>query len=288
MDTLESMRSFVQVVDASGFSKAARALGLPKSTVSRHVSRLEDRLGVRLLNRTTRSLALTDVGRAYYERSRRIIEDVDEAELAVTRLSDHPTGVLRITAPVTFGQNFLGDAIASFLRDHPDVSVETDLSDRLVDLVDEGYDVAVRVGKLADSALMARKLGSANIGYYASPAFLEANGTPTTTHELRKYEVFEYSFSRTNAGTGNANSRLRSNNGEVLRASAVAGLGIASLPQFIAAPYVHDKKLVPVLTNDTVAGGVYVLYPHNRHLSAKVRAFVDHLVACYTPNPPWQ
>ncbi|TNE89784.1 MAG: LysR family transcriptional regulator [Deltaproteobacteria bacterium] len=288
MDTLDSMRSFVRVVDTGGFSSAARELGLPKSTVSRQVSRLEDRLGVRLLNRTTRSLSLTDVGRAYYERSRRIVEDVDEAELAVTRLSDHPTGLLRVTAPLTFGQDFLGDPIASFLAANPDVDVEVDLSDRVVDLVDDGYDCAVRVGKLADSSMVARKLGPANIGLYASPAFLERHGTPSDEKDLRQLEVFQYSFSRSANATGVSTSRLRSNNGEVLREAAVAGLGVAQLPGFMAAPSVQKGELVPILPSLTSTGGVYVLYPHNRHLSAKVRAFVDHLVDCFTPEPPWE
>lgn len=287
MDTLESMRSFVHVVNLGGFSTAARHLGLPKSTVSRHISRLEDRLGVRLLNRTTRSLSLTDIGRSYYERTRRIIEDVDEAELAVTKLTDHATGMLRVTAPLTFGQTYLGKPVASFLQAHPDVSIEIDLSDRIVDVVEDGYDCAIRVGKLDDSSLIARKLGPANIGLYASPAFLAEHGTPTSDKQLRQLPIFQYSFSRTSAGSGVTKSRLRSNNGEMLKAAAVQGLGVAQLPGFIATPAVRRGELVPLMPQHTKDGGVHVLYPHSRHLSAKVRAFVDHLVGCFSPEPPW-
>lgn len=288
MDTLESMRSFVRVVDAGGFSSAARDLGLPKSTVSRQVSRLEDRLGVRLLNRTTRSLSLTDVGQSYYERCRRIVEDVSEAELAVTRLSDHPTGLLRVTAPLTFGQDFLGAPIASFLAEHDDVELQVDLTDRIVDVVEDGYDCAIRVGKLADSSMVARKLGPANISLYAAPSFLAKHGTPQDERELRQLEVFQYSFSRSATATGVSTSRLRTNNGEVLRAAAVAGLGVAQIPDFMAAASVARGQLVPILPALTSTGGVYALYPHNRHLSAKVRAFVDHLVSCFSPEAPWQ
>jgi DNA-binding transcriptional LysR family regulator len=287
MDTLESMRSFVRVVDCGGFSSAARDLGLPKSTVSRQVSRLEDRLGVRLLNRTTRSLSMTDVGRAYYERCRRIVEDVSEAELAVTRLSDHPTGLLRVTAPVTFGEEYLGGPIASFLAAHEDVAIEVDLSDRIVDVVDDGYDCAVRVGKLADSSMVARKLGPGDIGLYAAPSYVARHGAPQDERELRQLEVFQYSFSRSATATGVSTSRLRTNNGEVLKAAAVAGLGITQLPSFMAAASVQRGELVPVLPGLTSTGGVYALYPHSRHLSAKVRAFVDHLVDCFSPVAPW-
>lgn len=296
MDTTTEMAVFVKVVESGGFSAAARELNMPKSTVSRYVSRLEDRLGVRLLNRTTRSLRPTELGAAYYERVARIIQDIAEAEAAVTNMQVEPRGTLRVSAPLSFGHAFMGRIVASFLETWPEVTLDVDLTDRVVDIIDEGFDLAIRVGKLRDSSLIARRLASSDRILVASPRYLEQHGMPRTPDDIRRHECLLYAYEATTASwrlgpelTVPVKGRLISNNGDVLASAAAEGLGLALIPSFVVGRRLQRGELVQVLGEYTSSdAGVHAVYPHSRHLSTKVRAFVDHLVDVFTPQPPWE
>lgn len=277
---MQDMFTFVKVVEEGSFTSAAKALGMPKSTVSRQVARLEDRLGVRLLHRTTRSLRLSDAGQAYYERARRIVSDIKEAEEAVSSLQATPRGTLRISAPMQDNQPYLGAIVSSFMDAYPEVQVEVHVTNRIVDMVDEGFDVAIRGGVLKDSSLIARKLGSSRRLLVASPAYLEARGEPKTAAELPKHAVLAYQPDGARLRGVPLTPRLLANNMEILRRCAIADQGVAYLPELLVSVDISEGRLVEVLhETKTRPGGLYIVYPHNRHLSAKVRAFVDHTIA---------
>lgn len=287
---LNSMAVFARVVEENGFTQAALRLGMSKSAVSKHVSQLEDRVGARLLQRTTRRISLTDVGAAFYERCARILAEAEEAELAVSRLQSAPRGTLRISAPMSFGRSHLAPAVAEFLCMYKELRIDMELSDRVVDLVDEGYDLAVRIARLTDSSLIARRLCPAPRVTCAAPAYLAAHGTPQHPSELASHNCLLYSYLSTGdtwhfptaAGSDVAvhvTGSFRANNGDVLLEGAIAGLGIAAAPAFMAGPALADGRLVEILTDYRDEGAaVHAVYPHNRHLSVKVRAFIDFLV----------
>ncbi len=283
MDPVSQIQIFVKVVEAGSFTAAARELGLPKSTASRQVARLEDRLGVRLLDRNTRSLRATEIGRAYYERCTQIVSDLAEADAAVTQAQIVPRGQLRISAPLTFGYLYVGDLAAAFLQQHPDVTLQVMLSDRKVDLIEEGYDLVLRVGTLEDSSLIARRLGHVERVIAASPGYLARRGVPERAEELRDHEVLLYSYAPHTASwrlgpdrVVPVGGRLISNNGDVLRAAAVAGLGLVMAPRFVLSADLRAGTLIQVLAGCVTEGdGIWAIYPHHRHLSGKVRAFVD-------------
>jgi DNA-binding transcriptional LysR family regulator len=293
MDQLSAMRVYVRVVDELSFTAAARALGLPRSSVSRQIAALEEHLGARLLNRSTRTMALTEVGRGYYERCVRILSDLDEAEAAVTSLQTSPRGTLRVTAPLSFGQLYLGPPIARFLTRFEDVDVEVSLSDRVVDVVEEGFDVAVRIGRLPDSTLIARKLGSDSAVLCAAPAYLARRGTPRSLVDLRAHDCLRYAFQTMGWRTADGEviavkGRMLSNNGELLREAALAGHGVLLSPTFIVGPDLDRGALVRVLPDVAFdEAGIYAVYAHSRHLSAKVRHFVDFLAAEFRRIQPW-
>jgi DNA-binding transcriptional LysR family regulator len=277
---MQDMFTFVKVVEEGSFTSAAKALGMPKSTVSRQVARLEDRLGVRLLHRTTRSLRLSDAGQAYYERARRIVSDIKEAEEAVSSLQATPRGTLRISAPMQDNQPYLGEIVSSFMGAYPEVQVHVHVTNRIVDMVDEGFDVAIRGGVLKDSSLIARKLGSSRRLLVASPAYLEARGEPKTASELPKHAVLAYQPDGARLRGVPLTPRLLANNMEILRRCAIADQGVAYLPELLVSEDISEGRLIEVLHEAKARpGGLYIVYPHNRHLSAKVRAFVDHTIA---------
>ncbi|HYD99186.1 MAG TPA: LysR family transcriptional regulator [Alphaproteobacteria bacterium] len=299
MDKLDDLVTFIRVVDAKSFTGAAQRLAVAKSVVSRRIAELENRLGVRLLNRTTRSLSLTEVGHAFYDRCVRILADVDEAERAVTSLHAEPRGLLRVTASVSFALRHLPLAVAGFLERYGEVELDISLNDRFVDLVEEGYDVAIRIGRLRDSSLVARKLAPTRRVAVASAAYLARHGRPEHPTDLARHACLIY----TNASTADqwqfqidgtmtsvrVGGRLRSNNGDLLRDAAVAGGGVAIMPSFIVAEELAAGKLELVLPGFSSGEiGIYAVYPHNRHLSAKVRGFVDHLVQVFGPVPVWE
>ena len=294
---LNEMAVFVHVVEAGSFTGAARNLGLPKSTVSRKITQLEERLGVRLIQRTTRSLRLTDTGNAYYSQCARILGEIEEANIAVTRMQSTPTGTLRITAPVLFGSTVLSGLIADYLEQHPQVTVDMVLTDQKLDLVQDGIDVAFRVGQLEDSSLIGRHLGDARAILCASADYIEAHGAPQHPDTLSQHSLmtltpwssWQLSGPDNDIYTHNVRARIQVNDFASLYTLALSGTGIAPLPTMIAAPAIRSGKLVPVLSDwPFEASPIHALYPSNRHLSAKVRSFVDFVIEAVRPTPPWQ
>jgi len=285
-DALPGMAIFAAVVDAGGFTAAARVLGLSKSAVSKHVSGLEDRLGVRLLARTTRRLSLTEAGARYVERCRRVVAEAEAAEAEVGLARDRPSGRLRVTAPVSYGMRRLADPVADFLADFPDLEIELVLNDRAVDLIEEGFDVAMRIGVLRDSTLIARRLAPIEVETAAAPAYLDRHGEPATPAELSGHACLGYSYLdggtvwsfRGPAGPARRRfkPRLLANNGDVLAAAAVRGEGVVQMPRFILEDRIAAGQLRPILAAwRPPAHGLYAVYPAGRPLPAKTRAFID-------------
>lgn len=291
MDTFNQMQLFVKVVETGSFTAAGRELGLPKSSVSRQIARLEERLGVRLLHRTTRVLRPTEAGLAYYEQCTRILAEVAEAEAALVRSQVEPSGRLSVTAPLSFGYRFMGTLVAGFLKAHPKVELLLSLSDRKMDLIEDGFDVAIRIGVLDDSSLVARKLGPASMVVAASPSYLARHGVPQTPEDLRDHSCLLYAYGpsswrfREDVAVA-VKGPLVSNNGDILAAAAVEGLGLVLGPRFIVENELAAGRLVSVLEPYVPMGsGIWALYPANRFLSAKVRAFVDHVVSWFKDQP---
>lgn len=285
MNRWDGLQEFVQVVDSGSFSEAARALGVSKSHVSKQVCRLEDRLGARLLHRTTRKLVLTDVGEAYYERCSQIVADLEEAELAATQLQATPRGTLKITVAGSFGEVYIAPAVADFLTEYPELSVVMDFSNRKCDLIEEGFDLAIRFGILQDSTLIARKIAPRYLAICASPEYLEKHGTPEVPEDLKNHNcligTLQNWLFKGDKGVYDfkVNGNWRSGNGNALTAAAVKGVGITQIPDFYAQEELDKGTLVKILSDYTdMDTSVWAVYPHNRHLSAKVRLFVEFLV----------
>ena len=289
MDRLQAINAFVTVVEAGSFARAAERLDASVSAVSRHVAELEAHLDARLLNRTTRRLSLTEAGTAFHERCVQLLADLEEAEQSASQGGATPRGTLKLTCPITYGVRVLAPAIAAFVARHAQVRVDVELSDRAVDLVDEGIDLAVRIGAIRSQFLVARRVGSTALVCCASPGYLERHGTPRTPDELARHACLTYEFAPVRnqwrfAAPGGAERAVRvagpihANNGRMLVALAAEGAGIACEPDFIVAPEIADGRLVPILAEWTApAMPVHAAYPSRRHLSAKVRAFVDFL-----------
>jgi len=300
MDRLSEMEAFVRVVDLGGFTDAARKMGVSKSAVSKHVSALEARLGARLLNRTTRRVNPTEIGLAYYDRAARVIAEASEADAMAASMQGAPRGELRISAPLSFGIRHLAPAVTAFLSAYPEVSARLALDDRFVELVAEGYDMAVRVGTLPDSSLMAKKLAETTLRLVAAPAYLERKGTPRTLDDLAAHELLHYSNLSTGhgwrlrSGSGEerlvrAMGRLTVNNGDALMRAACEGLGIALSPAFICAEPMASGALVEVLADCRPAPlGVWAVYPAGRFPQPKLRVFVDFLAERFrNAGPDW-
>lgn len=301
MDRLEDLRLFTLVAEGRSFTKAADKLGLSKSAASRRIGELETRLGARLFNRTTRHISLTQVGEGFYARVTQALDALEEAERSVASQHAAPRGVLKLAAPMSFGIVHLSGAIADFMGLYPEVTVDMDLSDRFVDLVEEGYDLAVRIGRLKDSSLVARRLCPVRAVICASPDYLNRRGTPQTPADIADHDCLIYTnvqnpdqwTFRTAPGSEETQNvrlkgRLRANNGDALREAAMHGQGLVLLPTFIVGDALAAKRLVPVL--DTwlpPPSAANALYPANRHLSPKVRAFVDFLAGRFGPVPYW-
>jgi DNA-binding transcriptional LysR family regulator len=289
VDRLTEMEAFVQVVDHGGFTDAARKMGLSKSAVSKHVSALEARLAVRLLNRTTRRVSPTEVGLAYYDRARSVLAEAGEADSMVTAMQAVPKGSLHVSAPVSFGVKQVSAAVAKFLCDYHEVDINMVLDDRYVELVAEGYDLAIRIGNLADSSLKARKLAETRGLMVAAPSYLETMGVPRTIDDLNEHRLLHYSqlstgnFWRLRGPSGEerqirVGGRLTVNNGESLMKAAEAGLGIAQIPSFMLGDAIEAGRLVEVLPDRPAEVlGIYALYPQGPFPQPKLRAFVDFL-----------
>ncbi len=298
MDKLDAMNAFTKVVAAGSYAEAARRLGLTRSAVSKAVMELEQILGARLLDRTTRRVTPTEAGRAYYQRTLSILADVEETELQISRLHEEPRGVLKVNAPMSFGILYLGEAVAAFMTRYPELQVELVLNDRFIDPLEEGVDVTVRIGALADSSLIARRLAPAHRVLVAAPGYIARHGTPETLAALAEHRCLAYGhmaathrWQLTADGAATAvqiNAALCSNNGEVLRAAALAGNGIANLPTFLVGPDIGAGRLVPVLPhNPPTSLGIFALYAPNRYLAAKTRLFIDFLAERFGDPPAW-
>lgn len=297
MDRFQAMRTFVHVVELGSFARAADRLGVSVSGVSRSVSELEAHLGARLLHRTTRRLSLTEAGQAFVERAVQLLADLDEAEAAVGAGARRPTGTLRLTCPITFGERHVAPAVAAFARLHPQLGFDVELSDRLVDLVEEGVDLAVRLGPPGSQALIARRIGQMQLVCCASPTYLARHGTPRTPQDLASHRCLNYRYLATRGtwsfrdGAGGEH-RVRidgpvaSNNGGFLAAIAAEGLAIALEPGFVVDGELARGTLVSLLPGYAPPSlPIHAVYPSRRHLSAKVRAFVDFLAARFAEDP---
>ena len=280
---------FVGVVEAGTFTAAAERFGHSVSYVSKAVTRLEERVGVRLLNRTTRTLSLTDAGRLYFERCQQIVADAEAAEHAITMGRETPHGLLKVSAPVSFALSYLRHALPDFLAACPEVTLEIESNDRFVDVVAEGFDVVIRVAELKDSTLVSRRITSSRGLTVAAPAYWDRRGRPTHPAELATHDCISYTYKQAPnrwefhdpAGgriAVNIQPRVLCNSAEMETGLAVAGLGVTRLPAFACAQELAAGLLEPVLEQyERPPHGVYAVYPHRQHLSAKVRAFVDFL-----------
>lgn len=298
MDILTGMRTYAAVVSTGSFTAAADRLGISKALTSKYVGQLEEHLGVRLLNRTTRQLNMTEAGQAYYQRCRQLLDDIAELEAAVRDQQEAPQGRLVVAAPTTFGEIYLTRAVADYLDEQPGVSVDLVLADRYVNIVDEGFDLAVRIGELADSSLVARRLAPARIVACAAPEYLARMGVPRHPDELQSHSCIIDTNFRTAENwpfqeegrrfTIKVNGRFQVNNAVAVREMVVAGQGIALCPMYIIEEDLRDGRLQVLLQNHEVLDyGIYAVYPHNRHLAAKVRTFVDFLVRRFGISPEW-
>lgn len=300
MQRLERERMFVAVIETGSFAKAATRLGTGSAQASKLVSRLEADLGVRLLNRTTRSLSPTEVGQAYLERIKLVLEELDALDLAVKNRSGTATGRLRLTVPMSFGTAQLAHAFIDFATRYPDIDLDVSFTDRVVNLVDEGFDAAVRIGTPADTSLIARKLCSARIVLAASMAYLSRRGTPKRPVELSSHEciidtnfrdplVWQFRADNSSKPTMiKVGGRLRFSSADACLAAAEAGLGIARVPSFMAGPRIRAGTVKPLLRAfEDQPLGIHALYPPNRHLATKVRVFVDFLVDRFRGEPAW-
>jgi DNA-binding transcriptional LysR family regulator len=300
-DSFNEMATFVRIVGAGSLSGAARDLGLSPAMVSRTLASLESRLGVRLLHRTTRRLHLTDEGAAYHEACVRILGEVDEADTAVSAGRGVPQGTLRVALPASFGHRQIAPLVPRFAERYPNVRLALHLSDRAVNLVEEGYDVAIRIAELEDSSLAARKLAPNRRVICASPAYLARHGVPRSPQELVRHNClvanWEHDFSMTwdykdpqgRHGEVRVSGRYACDNWEVLREWAVAGLGVALKSTWDVREQLEDGSLVvlcPEYTFDTDVA-IYAVYPHRRYLAAKTRAFIDFLAESFGPVPAW-
>lgn len=291
MDHISKVGIFLQVVKDESFIGAARSLGMTGPAVSKQIQSLEERLGVKLLNRTTRHVSLTEEGTIYFERARMALEDLKEAEQHIQELKEYPTGKLKISAPMSFGIQFLTKPIAKFAKQYPDVDLEIDFSDRWVDLVEENYDLIVRIASLEDSGLIARKLAPCPLVLCVSDTFIKEHGLPNSVDDIRNYpavtynrhgkrEQWSYKDKNNQIHTISFNNRFASNTAEMQIAACLEGLGVALLPIFSAQAHLQSGRLVELFPElgSYPEIGIYILYQKNRYLSTRSRLFVDHLV----------
>ncbi|HKW54476.1 MAG TPA: LysR family transcriptional regulator [Stellaceae bacterium] len=293
------MAIFVKVVESSSFAAAARHFRLSPAMVSRHVHALEEQLGAQLLNRTTRRVSPTEVGQAYYQRVRQVLADIEEADRLASDLQAAPSGLLRITSSQSFGIRHLAPAIADYLALCPGVQLDVTLNDRYLEIIEEGFDLAIRIGHLGDSSLIARRLAPIRMALCAAPDYLARHGAVRAPADLAQHDCLVYTYAASQSewrfidGAGREQAvhiagRLVANNGDVLRTAALQGHGIALGPTFILGEDIRAGTLVRLLPDYTPPEvGLYAVYPPSRHLSAKVRSFVDFLVTRFGGEPEW-
>lgn len=285
----EGVSEFVAVAEAESFTKAAQRLGISTAQVSRQISALEARLATKLFHRTTRKVSTTEVGRVYYQHCRQVLDGLDEAERAITNLQSSPRGLLKITAPVTYGEMTIAPLVNDFIAMYPELEVKINLTNQKIDLIDEGYDLAIRLGQLEDSSMMAKRLSSRTQHVCASPSYLSTFGIPHSLSELDQHNcllgTMDYWRFEENGKTRNVRVKgsLSCNSGHALVDAAIKGIGIIQLPDYYLHPYIEEGQLVPLLEqNRSPEEGIWALYPHNRHLSPKVRMLLDYLSQALT------
>jgi DNA-binding transcriptional LysR family regulator len=299
MSRLTELQTFIQIVDAGSITVAAERLDVAKSAVSRRLSELEARLGVQLLKRTTRRMTLTEPGRSFYNRGLRILEDLDEAELSVSQEHCELAGSLRVAVPLSFGLRHLASAVFDFLELHPDIEFDLDLNDRQVDLLSEGFDLAIRIANLEDSSLIARRIATIQHVVCASPSYLASHGTPQTPHDLEHHRCLVYSHNNApelwHYQTPNGKQEtvrvpvtLRASSGDFLEQAAVAGRGIIMEPDFIVHQTIRRGDLIPLLTDlEWPSLNVYAIYPPTRFLPRRVLEFMNFLSDRFSGEAPW-
>jgi len=299
MDRFEEMRTFVRVVDTGSFIEAARRMHAARSAVSRRVADLEARLGVQLLKRTTRRVSLTEAGQLFYHRCQRILADLEDSEQAVASEHREIQGLIRIATPLSFGLRHLSPVLDEFLVQHPALRVDLNLNDSMINLMAEDIDLGIRIGKLQDSSMMARRLASINVVACASPAYLAEYGEPQTPEQLAQHQGLDYSnvpegqlwqFKDSSGKTTAVKLpyRMRANNGDVLLKAAIDGLGVLVTPSFIAHEAIRNGQLKPILCDySTGSSNIYAIYPAQRHLPHRVRALIDFLAQRFASNPYW-
>lgn len=298
MDRIDAMRAFVAVVSEGSFSHAASSIQLSPQLVSKYVSKLEEQLDVRLLHRTTRKVSLTEAGTHYYQHAQQILLSIDEMDSQLSGLQQSPKGTLRISAPVSFALKHMATLVAEFQMRYPLVNVDLQLNDRKVDIVDEGFDVAIRIGQLKSSSLIAKYISPIRIMLCASPEYLKQYGTPTKPEDLKIHRYLHYSYMEIDIKNeilrwlkvqNNRNSsELHSNNGDILVEAAIAGAGIILQPSFIASKALQSGKLIQILPDfepDPI--GLYAVYAHRKLLPNKVRCFIDFMEGYYGSPPYW-
>lgn len=296
MDKLSNMQAFAAVGQTGSFAAAARKLNLANSVVSKRIKDLEDFLGTQLFIRTTRKVSLTDTGYSYLEYVRKILDELEEVESRIRQKMDKPVGTIRLAAPLSFGMQYLGQAITSYLEKYPEVSIKTYLSDRHVSLIDEGYDLAIRSGPLENSTLVAKKLIGCRRVVCASSEYFEKYGRPIKPKDLKQHNCLSY----LNLADGKAwpytedgqkkwqsvNGSFQADNGDLLHEAALSGCGITLLPTFIVGDSIKDGKLEVVLEDfEETDFSIYAVYQHTRHLSTKIRTLIDHLSECFRNTP---
>jgi DNA-binding transcriptional LysR family regulator len=297
MDRFLEMQTFAAVVDAGSFVKAADVLGLPKAAMSRYVGELEARLGVRLLHRTTRRLSLTDEGQVFYARSKELLAGVEEAEAEITSRSGAASGLLRVNAPVTFGIRHLAPLWGVFRDRYPQVSLDVTLADRVVDLVEEGYDLAIRIASLPSSTLISKRLASTRMALCASPQYLSARGVPHQPADLAAHAVIAYSYWSTgdewhfDGPQGHVSVKIKpcihTNSGDTCRAAALAHQGVILQPTFLVGDDLAAGTLVELMPAfRSIEIGIYAVYPTRKHVAPKVRALVDFLAGHFAQTRP--
>jgi DNA-binding transcriptional LysR family regulator len=298
IERIRDIHAFVHVAEAKSFTAAAERIGLSRSAVGKSVLRLEDRLGVRLLQRTTRSVSLTGEGAVFLERCIRILADLDEAEMSMLSHSQTPRGRLRLELPVSFGRLHVLPIVNEFMRKWPDISVNISFNDRFVDLIDEGIDLAIRLGGSDDSRLMTRLLAPHRMITCAAPDYLRAHGVPKNVDELAQHSCLHFIHGGRpvdwrftidgHVRTVAVNGRFSATNAEAVRDAALAGYGIARLATFLISDELRSARLQPILRGYSADGpSVRAVYPSGRHLSPKVRSFIDELLTAWRPEPPW-
>ncbi len=297
MSRWDGMDEFLQVVESGGFAAAARALGVSKAHVSKQVRALEDRLGVRLLHRTTRRQALTEAGERFYRRGLQLAAELEELQAAIGEEHETPRGRLRISVAGAFAARYVAPVCAEFMAQYPLVRIELNFNSRIVDLIEEGFDLAIRYGQLEESGLVARRIAPRRLYVCAAPSYIARHGAPMQPQELRRHPCLigssDHCLSRDPDNDRlqrlRVAGRWRSNNGDALLAAGRSGLGIIQLPDFYVDDDLREGRLLPLLGDWAVGDvGVWAVYPHRRHLPAKVRLLIEMLAETFQPQPPWQ